>query len=279
MHAMANRANIYEMGGLRRVMPLTFATSLIGWLAISGMPPFAGFFSKDQILTEAYLHGFGGVYAVGVIAAILTAYYMTRWFVLIFLGTPRWPSDVHPHESPRSMTVPLIVLAVASAIGGVALNPVHSGPLYRFLAPVVAPISDLGYTPAGPWTEAVLIPLAIVAAIVGILVAVFTLRGRDLTDPDRREVLRGPVARVLENKFYVDEAYAAVFVGGGGALARGLARFDARVVDGLVRGAGGASVATGRVVRRAQSGRVRGAVAVMVAGLLALLLLALGTVR
>ena len=270
MHAMANRANIYEMGGLRRVMPLTFATSLIGWLAISGIPPFAGFFSKDQILTEAYLHGFGGVYAVGVVAAILTAYYMTRWFVLIFLGTPRWPSDVHPHESPRSMTVPLIVLAVASAIGGVALNPVHSGPLYRFLAPVVAPISDLGYTPAGPWTEAVLIPLAIVAAVFGILVAVFTLRGRDLTDPDRREVLRGPVARVLENKFYVDEAYAAVFVTGGSRLGRALQVIDTRVIDGVVNGAGALTTKIAGRLRDAQTGLVRSYLYVLVAGMLAI---------
>ena len=268
MHAMANRTNIYEMGGLRRAMPITFATSAIGWLAISGIPPFAGFFSKDQILTEAYLHGFGGVYVVGVIAAILTAYYMTRWFVLVFLGTPRWPEGVHPHESPRSMTTPLIVLGVASAVGGVALNPVHSGPLYRFLAPVVAPISDLGYTPAGPWTEAVLIPLAIVAALAGILIAVFTLRSRNLNDPATREIVRGNVGRVLEHKFYVDEAYAAVFVTGGSGLGRALQVFDTRVIDGMVNGAGSVTAKLAGYVRGAQTGLVRNYVYVLVAGML-----------
>lgn len=268
MHAMANRTNIYEMGGLRRAMPITFATSAIGWLAISGIPPFAGFFSKDQILTEAYLHGFGGVYVVGVIAAILTAYYMTRWFVLVFLGTPRWPDGVHPHESPRSMTTPLIVLGVASAVGGMALNPVHSGPLYRFLAPVVAPISDLGYMPAGPWTEAVLIPLAIVAALAGILIAVFTLRSRNLNDPATREIVRGNVGRVLEHKFYVDEAYAAVFVTGGSRLGRALQVIDTRVIDGMVNGAGSVTAKLAGYVRGAQTGLVRNYVYVLVAGML-----------
>jgi len=268
MHAMANRTNIYEMGGLRRAMPITFATSAIGWLAISGIPPFAGFFSKDQILTEAYLHGFGGVYVVGVIAAILTAYYMTRWFVLVFLGTPRWPDGVRPHESPRSMTAPLVILAVASAIGGLALNPVHSGPLYRFLAPVVAPITDLGYTPAGPWTEAVLIPLAIVAAVAGILIAIFTLRGRDLNDPATRELVRGGVGRVLENKFYVDEVYAAVFVTGGSRLGRTLQVIDTRVIDGIVNGAGTVTTKMAGYVRGAQTGLVRNYVYVLVAGML-----------
>jgi len=188
--------------------------------------------------------------------------------VLIFLGEPRWPSNVHPHESPRSMTTPLVVLAVASAVGGLALNPVHSGPLYRFLAPVVAPISELGFTPAGPFTEAVLIPLAIVAAVAGILIAVFTLRGRDLNDPTSREIVRGHAARVLENKFYVDEAYAAVFVTGGSRLGRALQLFDTRVIDGVVNGAGTLTSRIAGVIRGAQTGYVRSYLYVLFAGML-----------
>jgi NADH:ubiquinone oxidoreductase subunit 5 (subunit L)/multisubunit Na+/H+ antiporter MnhA subunit len=88
MHALANETDLWRMGGLRKVMPVTFATSTIAWLAISGVPPFAGFFSKDQILTEAYLHGYGGVYLVGLVGAVLTAFYMTRWYVMVFLGPP-----------------------------------------------------------------------------------------------------------------------------------------------------------------------------------------------
>ncbi len=168
MHAMANRTDVWRMGGLRKAMPITFWTALVGWLAISGVPPFAGFFSKDQILTEAYFHGYGAIWVLGLAAAVLTAFYMSRWFFLIFLGEPRYGADVHPHESPRTMTVPLIVLAALSTVGGLALNAVHTGPLYRFLEPTVGPIDELGYEPAGPLTEAVLIPLAVVAAAVGI---------------------------------------------------------------------------------------------------------------
>ncbi|MBW3619423.1 MAG: NADH-quinone oxidoreductase subunit L, partial [Actinobacteria bacterium] len=164
MHAMANRTDIWKMGGLRKVMPITFWTSAIAWLAISAIPPFSGFFSKDQILTTAYENGFTGVWALGIFVAVLTAFYMSRWFFLTFLGEPRWtagepvaddhggggshvpgedptgaaPSSqdahvthLHPHESPASMTVPLVVLAALSLLGG-ALNLTHHGPFFTW---------------------------------------------------------------------------------------------------------------------------------------------------
>ncbi len=271
MHAMNNETNVWRMGGLRKVMPITFVTSGIGWLAISGIPPFAGFFSKDQILTEAYLHGFGGVYLVGLVAAILTAFYMSRWFFLIFLGTPRHGGEVHPHESPRSMTVPLIVLAALSAVGGLALNPVHTGPLYTFLEPSVAPIAELGFEPAGPLTEAVLIPIAIVAALFGIGLAYLAYVRRDVSVGAMAEPVRGIGAELLERKFFVDEFYEAVFVRAGGQLARAITWFDSRVIDGAVVGSGVASLATGRWGRRLQSGLLRGYIGWMVIGALAVL--------
>ena len=271
MHAMANRADIWQMGGLRKAMPITFWTALTGWLAISGVPPFAGFFSKDQILTEAYFHGYGFIWITGLIAAILTAFYMSRWFFLIFLGTPRYGDEVHPHESPRSMTIPLIALAVLSTVGGVLLNPVHTGPLYRFLEPTVGPIDDLGYEPYGPLEESVLIPLAIVAAAIGIGLAYLLYLRRPIMGARTSEPIRGPLAELAERRFFVDEAYEAVFVTAGGGLARAMVWFDTRVIDGLVNGAGGGSVLLGRGSRRAQSGLVRRYVAVMVLGVLALL--------
>ncbi|MGM0618590.1 MAG: NADH-quinone oxidoreductase subunit L, partial [Actinomycetota bacterium] len=206
MHAMANRTDIWQMGGLRKAMPVTFWTALTGWLAISGVPPFAGFFSKDQILTEAYFHGYGAVWIIGLVAAILTAFYMSRWFFLIFLGEPRYASDVHPHESPRSMTIPLIALAVLSTVGGAALNAVHTGPLYRFLEPTVGPIGDLGYEPVGPLEEPVLIPLAIVAAAVGIGLAYLLYLRRPVMGARTSEPITGPLAELAERKFFVDEA-------------------------------------------------------------------------
>jgi NADH-quinone oxidoreductase subunit L len=270
MHAMANETDIWKMGGLRKVMPWTFWTSLVAWLAISGVPPFAGFFSKDQILTEAYLHGFGPIWAVGLFAAILTAFYMSRWFFLIFLGEPRYGRDVHPHESPPSMTVPLAVLGVLSAIGGLVLNPVHSGPLYNFLEPVSAPIDALGFEPAGGLTEMVLIPIAIVAALVGIGLAYLAYVRRDVTQGRMAEPVRGVGAELMERKFYVDELYETVFVRAGGRVAEALVSFDTRVIDGAVNGAGAASMAVGRVTRRVQTGLVRGYVGAFVAGALVL---------
>ena len=266
MHAVANRTDVWRMGGLRRAMPVTFWTSAVAWLAISGVPPFAGFFSKDQILTETYFHGYTVVWLVGLVTAVLTAFYMSRWFFLVFLGEPRWESDVHPHESPRTMTVPLVVLAVASALGGVLLNPVHSGPLLRFLAPVTAPIDGLGYEPVGGFGEPALIAISIVAAALGIGLAARTYLRRDLSQGRMGEPIRGALAELLERRFLVDELYAAVFVGLGGRLGRGLARFDAVVIDGAVRGSGAGALAVGERVRRAQTGRTRGYLAVMVVG-------------
>lgn len=272
MHAMGNRTDIWQMGGLRKVMPFTFITALIGTAAIAGVPPLAGFFSKDQILTEAYFHGYFGIWLIGLISAVLTAFYMTRWFVLIFLGKPRYDqAKVHPHESPKSMTVPLIVLAVLSAAGGLALNPVHAGPFYNFLEPVVASVENIGYTPAGPLGESVLIPLAIVAAAVGIGLALLLYQRRDVSRGRMMEPIRGPLAEVAERKFFVDELYEAIFVKFGGAVARGLVWFDKRVIDGAVNAAGAISTGIGWSSRKAQSGLVRGYVGVMFVGALVLI--------
>jgi NADH-quinone oxidoreductase subunit L len=279
MHAMANRTDIWRMGGLRRAMPVTFWTALIGWLAISGVPPFAGFFSKDQILTEAYLHGYGQIWIVGLVVAILTAFYMSRWFFLIFLGAPRFGDEVHPHESPRSMTIPLIVLAALSAVGGLLLNPIHNGPFYRTLEPAVGDITDIGYEPFGSLTEPILIPLAILAAAVGIGVAYLFYVRRDVSIGELAEPIRGPVAELEEHAFYVDAAYESIFVRFGGMLARGLAWFDANVVDGMVRGAGALAVVIGRSSRGVQTGLVRSYVAAFLAGALAIVAVVLVQVR
>jgi NADH-quinone oxidoreductase subunit L len=278
MHALANETDLWRMGGLRKVMPVTFATSTIAWLAISGVPPFAGFFSKDQILTEAYLHGYGGVYLVGLFGAVLTAFYMTRWYVMVFLGPARHADGVYPHESPASMTIPLVVLGVLSAIGGLVLNPVHSGPLYRFLAPVSGDISALGYTPVGPLGEPQLIAVSIVAVGIGITLAWLAYARRDLSRGRLVDPVRGPLAEIMERRFLVDEAYEAVFVTFGTRVARALTWVDRRIVDGAVMGSGAATLATGRLARRAQTGMVRSYVTVMIVAVALLLALAVGMV-
>jgi NADH-quinone oxidoreductase subunit L len=252
MHAMANRTDVWAMGGLRKAMPITFWTAAIGTAAIAGVPPFAGFFSKDQILTEAYFHGYGPIW------------------MMTFLGEPRYGADVHPHESPPSMTVPLVVLAALSAFGGAALNAVHTGPLYRFLGPTVGPIDDLPYEPYGPLDETVLIPLAIVAAAIGIGAAYWTYLRRDISLGRMSEPIRGTAAEVLERKFYVDELYSTIFTRAGGRVADAMVWFDTRVIDGAVNGAGVASLRIGRWSRRVQTGLVRGYAAGFVLGTLAL---------
>jgi NADH-quinone oxidoreductase subunit L len=168
---------------------------------------------------------------------------------------------------------------VLSAIGGLVLNPVHSGPLYRFLAPTVGDISGLGYTPVGPLGEPQLIAISIVAVAIGITLAWLGYARRDLSRGRMVDPVRGPLAEVMERKFLVDEAYEAVFVTFGTRVARLLTWFDARIVDGAVMGSGAASMATGRLARHAQTGMVRSYVTVMVVVVAVLLVVAVGMVR
>ncbi|MHC5029197.1 MAG: NADH-quinone oxidoreductase subunit L, partial [Planctomycetota bacterium] len=120
IHALAGEQDMWKMGGLRKVMAVTFATSVIGWLAISGVVPFAGFWSKDEILGTVFAQGgwYYVLWAIGVVTAMLTAWYMTRWLILTFLRDPRWDEGVHPHESPPSMTIALVALAALTTVGG-----------------------------------------------------------------------------------------------------------------------------------------------------------------
>jgi NADH-quinone oxidoreductase subunit L len=279
MHAMANRTDAWQMGGLRKVMPITFWTSVIGWLAISGVFPFAGFFSKDQLLTEAYMHGYLPLYVIGLITAVITAFYMSRWFFLIFWGEPRYGDDVHPHESPASMTIPLVVLAALSLAGGAVLNFQHTGPFYTFLEPSVAAIGDLGYEAAGPLTEFHLIAISLVAAGLGIGLAYLAYVRRDVSQGRMVEPVRGTVAEVFERKFFFDDLYETVFVRFGGWFGARLESFDRRVIDGAVDGAGGLSVGLGQVARRVQNGLLRTYVAGLLVGALALVVAVLIQVR
>src|SRR5207244_1787837 len=140
LHALSGEQDMRRMGGLAPRLPWTHATMLIGTIAIAGLPPFAGFFSKDEILTAAFASGHYGVWLVGVLAALLTAFYMTRLYVLTFRGPSRLTHEAehHLHESPKSMTLPLALLAVLSVIGGWVGLPFQQGGhvLERWLAPV-----------------------------------------------------------------------------------------------------------------------------------------------
>lgn len=274
MHAMANEGNIWKMGGLRKEMPITFATSAIATFAIAGVPPLAGFFSKDQILVTAYENGFTAVWAIGVLVAVLTAFYMFRWFWLVFMGEPRWAPGVHPHESPATMTVPLVILGVLSAFGG-ALNYTHHGPLYNWLAPVVATVDESLLSAHGSLSEGLLVAISIVAAVVGIGIAYLMYGRRELVSAELSEPLRGQAFEPMVKKFWVDELYEAIFVKFGGWFAEKSAQFDKTVIDGAVNGVAAAVVVDARQLRKLQSGLLRGYLASVVIGVVALVAVAL----
>lgn len=274
MHAMNNEGNVWRMGGLRKEMPTTFWTSAVATLAIAGVPPLAGFWSKDQVLYEAYKNGFTAIWAVGVVVAVLTAFYMTRWFWLVFMGEKRWAPGVHPHESPSTMTTPLVILAGLSAFGG-AINIPHHGALWNWLGPVIAVPGKDVLSASGPLTEPIIIVISIIAAVVGVSLAYLTYARRPLVSAELSEPLRGQAFEPLAKKFYVDELYEAIFVKFGGWLAELSARFDKTVIDGAVNGLASVTAAEARQLRKVQGGLVRSYLATVVVGVAALVVVAL----
>ncbi|MEJ5370153.1 MAG: NADH-quinone oxidoreductase subunit L [Bryobacteraceae bacterium] len=248
IHAMGGEQDMRRMGGLKDKIPVTFRTMFIASLAIAGIPPLAGFFSKDEILWQAWSSPLGSkaLWAVGWATAAMTAFYMWRLMFLTFYGEGRMDEHTrhHIHESPRSMTVPLMVLAAGSVVAGWIGMPKVFGEsgfqqaFEHWLAPVfeaAARAMHGGHEAAhhDAAMEWALMGLSIGAALGGILIA----RHVYLKLKEHERPTGGALYPVLYNKWYVDEAYNALFVeglakGGGGALAR----FDAAVVDGGVNG-------------------------------------------
>ncbi len=275
-----------EMGGLHREMPVTSWTMLIASLSIAGIVPFAGFWSKDELLAAVRhaSHGatsvpawwgdlFLGLYALGIITAVLTAYYMFRLWFLTFVGTERTDAAMHAHESPGGMTTPLVVLAVFAAVGGVFLFGFAG--LEALPAFVHAPIADYhAHVPglvellANPWTY-----VGLAAAIVGILVAWLRFVR---SSPERRLVAdedeRG-VRKLLNHRYYWSEAYLGIAHGLVFGFARVLRWFDELVIDSIVDGFGRTSQASGQGLRRWTTGNVADYALTVVAGLVVLILL------
>jgi NADH-quinone oxidoreductase subunit L len=246
IHALHEEQNIWKMGGLWNKIPLTFWTFLIGMVALSGLPPFAGFWSKDYVLAVAYSRGIG-FYWVGVITASLTAFYMTRLVVVAFFGPPRTKAAEHPHESSPVMTVPLVVLAVLSVCGGfIGLKSFYN----NWAVSVVTATGQLGVVPplqdTGAFLE-MIVPSAFVA--IGVAGAGF-LYWEAATDPLD--------IKILANKFYLDEFYDRSLVGGQQMTARLFNWFDSWILDGLViRGAAYVSVGVGEILRLFQTGSLQ----------------------
>jgi NADH-quinone oxidoreductase subunit L len=254
MHGMNDDVNMRHYGGLRTAMKITFVTFGFGYLAILGVPPFAGFFSKDKIIEAAFGHNV----VIGLCALLgagITAFYMTRVMMMTFFGQKRWDDDVHPHESPKVMTWPLIILAALSLAGGTLYFAGHW--IVGWLGPIVGREEE--HTPLSA-TVMTVITLAVVAA--GIAIAVLMYR-RDIP----REAPAGsPITTFARRDLYGDALNEALFMRPGQYLTRTLVWFDNRGIDGLVNGLAALFGGLSGRLRRVQTGFVRSYALSMVFG-------------
>ncbi|MBI3962914.1 MAG: NADH-quinone oxidoreductase subunit L, partial [Deinococcus sp.] len=260
IHALHDTQDMRQMGGLWPKLRLTGTTMLVASLAISGFPLLSGFFSKDEVLFQAFAGGKYLLWAVGLLTALLTAFYMFRLFSLTFLGKPR---DQHlaeaAHESPLVMTVPLLALAALSIVGGFIGWPGSTGSaLEHFLEPALHSTEldrVLSLEPAHP-NKVLLAVLSAVVGLAGIALGLRTYWRRQIPDPVQERL--GGAFDLMGRQYQLDDAYRAVAVGGGNALCQVAAdHLDQGGIDWLVNAAARATGAAGRWLRLIQSGLVR----------------------
>ncbi|MDP4148065.1 MAG: NADH-quinone oxidoreductase subunit L [Bacteroidota bacterium] len=277
IHALGSEQDIRKMGGLWRRLPITHITFLLACFAIAGIPPFSGFFSKDEILAAAYgMHP--ALYVVGVLTALMTAYYMFRLYSMTFLGKFRGTPEQehHLHESPAAMTIPLIILAILATAGGFLGIPEafakDSHWLAHFLAPVFEGSVSLhaGAERTTETPELLLMGISVAVALIGTIWAWLRFsRKPELGEPSG-------FGKLLANKWYVDELYDAVIVRPLNAVAKFFSGwFEKSVIDWIVNGVGKLTLYGSRQIRLLQSGQVGGYVLLMVVGILILFLVEL----
>ncbi|WP_040790911.1 NADH-quinone oxidoreductase subunit L [Nocardia paucivorans] len=260
MHAMNDETDMRRYGGLRTLLPITYVTFGLGYLAIIGVPPFAGFFSKDRIIEAAFAaEGAAGpiLGAVTLFGAGLTAFYMTRVMLLTFFGERRWKPDTHPHEAPAVMTGPMILLAIGSVASGALF--VWGSALQHWLAPVVG---EQHGEPALPVPVITASALLTVAAGVALAYARYARVTVPETAPETVSALTVAARRDL----YGDAVNEAVFMRPGRHLTRSLVFVDSRGIDGLVNGTAAAIGGLSARIRRVQTGFVRSYALSMLAG-------------
>ncbi|WP_022824383.1 NADH-quinone oxidoreductase subunit L [Hymenobacter norwichensis] len=282
IHAMSNEQDMRRMGGLRKALPITFITFLIGCLAIAGIPPFSGFFSKDEILLHAFEHS-KVLYAVGLFTAFLTAFYMFRLLFLTFFGEFRGTEEQkhHLHESPASMTLPLVVLAILAAVGGFMNAPFFLGEDHAYLANYLAPLftysqrlNPAAFTVhADHATELMLIGLSVGAGVLGIVLAYVQYVSRGVR-PAEEEAQRSAPENLVYHKYYIDELYNALFVRPTMWLSKGLHRYvEQGVIDPIVNSFGRVTMGGGKLLRYVQTGSVETYLILMVVGIVLILAL------
>jgi NADH-quinone oxidoreductase subunit L len=268
MHGMNDEVDMRKYGALRKVMPITFATFGLGYLAIIGIPPFAGFYSKDKIIETAFNAGGSKGIILGCITllgAAITAFYMTRVMLMTFFGTKRWDSEAHPHESPWLMTIPMILLSVGSVTTGYIF---YSGDrLKNFLAPVV---DSHHHEHETHLLEPIVVTgLAMTAVAIGVSFAVAKYGRKAIPVSAPTDVTVW--TKVARRDLLQDDFNEAVFMRPGQSLTRVLAFLDKRVVDGAVSGVGAMTLRLAGDLRKTQTGYVRSYALLILLGTVAIL--------
>jgi NADH-quinone oxidoreductase subunit L len=263
MHGMDDDVDMRHYGALRKAMPVTFLTFAMGYLAIIGFPGFSGFWSKDKIieaaLTESPIAGVCALLGAGV-----TGFYMTRLMLMTYFGEARWDKDVHPHESPAVMTIPLMVLAALSAVGGLMLA---GGWIQDFLSPVVGTVPD----DSPPIPALAISGLAVLVVAVGFGIALYFF-GRGRTIPRTAPTDVSFVTRAARQDLYGDAINDELVVKPGRELTKGLLVFDSSVVDGIFTGGALGVGGVGTLMRRIQNGYVRSYALSLLGGVLLVVL-------
>ena len=274
IHSVHEEQDMRRMGGLAEKIPITYVTMLIGSLAIAGIPPLAGFFSKDEILGESLKLGFAWVWLIGFIVAGLTAFYMFRLMGLTFWGSFRGPREIWDkiHESPPIMTIPLILLAIPSVFLGMYLGlPLGDSRITHWLEPIFAEgeailhggAEEPAYQLFG--IDGVLIIASVTIATIGMVLAwrLFGVQLGPIRMPSRPERVRELTARApflyraSLNKWWFDDLYHLLFMVIGGRIAAAIWWFDREVIDGTVNAIGTGTIDAGRGLRQVQTGRVQ----------------------
>jgi NADH-quinone oxidoreductase subunit L len=262
MHAMNDRIDMRRFGGLAKVMPITFAVFGCGYLAIIGIPPFTGFFTKDKIIEAAFDKGGTSGWILGLCALIgagLTAFYMTRALVMTFFGPKRWEDDVHPHEAKSVMTIPMIILGIGSLVAGFLMY-YHSA-VQDWLTPSVGPSIEKGIHTISP---DVLTIITVLVAVLGAAGGFVAFRTVPAVQP-----VGSPVTVAVRRNLFADAFNEEVFMRPGQWLSRALVFLDNRGVDGAVNGLGATVGGSSSRMRRLQTGFVRSYALSMLGGTIA----------
>ena len=268
MHGMNDEVDMRKYGALGKYMPITFVTFGLGYLAIIGVPPFAGFYSKDKIIESAFnAGGAKGVIlgSITLLGAAITAFYMSRVMLMTFFGSKRWDSGAHPHESPSLMTIPMILLAVGSIASGFLFT--QGDRLVNFLSPVL----NHEHEHEGHLLDPIVVSgLALAAVAIGVSIAIAKY-GRSKEIPEVAPTEVSIWTKVARRDLLQDDLNEALFMRPGQELTKALAVVDEKVIDGAVRGVGSLTLDVASGVRRTQTGFVRSYALWIIVGTLAIL--------